>query len=503
MKRAGHLPRRMLLLAALNGAAALGLAACGGAAAVTARSAASTATSAASSSATANAATTQAASVTATKAATSSTMAAATTTSAAASGAAASVSAPGKAQVAMQFEHFFTDTLWTQGFQPIVALFEERYPAIKWDGLAVGYGDMLTKLITLSAGGVPPDGTSSSSTWVNQAAVQGLLQPLDDRISKEKDPTAGWIADIFPARQQNYTINGKQYGLAIDMGTSAVYYNKDLFDAAGLAYPKPGWTWNDLWGMAVKLTQQKGDHKQYGFNYSTDLHWLYPIYGGLGGTYFDKPLTKATFDAPGSEQALQTLLDARVKTNVTPYGDGLKAVKAAANKKQPFTLGFYGMEHAWIGLIAYLEDKGAPVKNWDVAPIPKGPDQVQIVGGQGFSIVAGAKHPDEAWDWNTFMVSDDVQKMLGVNGVWFPGRKSMAKFGQPADGKPSRFIEAFYDPVGTGGFSPWWYVAQWQDWQKVINDGLAPAWNGQASASDVAAKITPTLDNLLQQRGKA
>ena len=493
--------RRTLLVAGLGGIAAIGLAACGGVStgASSASPAATVATSLATASKTASTAPATTASTAASSAAHAST-AATTSASAPAATSAASSGAPGKAPVAMEFEHFFTGTLWSNGFKPIVALFEQQHPNIKWNGLAVGYGQMLPKLITLAAGGTPPDGTSAGESWAITAALKGLLAPIDDRIAKAGQPAAGWIADIFPARLNNYAVNGKHYGLAIDMGTSAVYYDKDVFDAAGVPYPKPGWSWNDLWSTASKLTLQKGGQKQYGFQYSTDLHWMYPVYGGLGGTYFDRALTKATFDTAASETALQTLLDARVKSNVTPYGAEAKAISKQANGKQPFTLGRYGMDHEWIGLIAYLHDKGVAVKNWDVAPLPKSATTTQIVGGQGFAIVQGAKHPDEAWAWNTFMVSDDVQKMLGVKGVWFPSRKSMAKFGIPSDGKPSRFIEAFYDPVATAGFSPWWYVPGWDQWSKVINQGLAPAWNGQAAASDVAAKITPTLDSMLKAR---
>ncbi len=501
--------RRTFLLAALAGTTSLGLAACGGAATTTATVAPASSSAASTSTlSSASQATTASTSVSAPATTTaSSTTASATGTASSASAVAASTSAaatsPGKAQVTMQFEHFFTGTLWDNGFKPIVALFEQQNPNIKWDGLAVGYGDMLTKLITLAAGGTPPDGTSADNTWVAEAVFRGLLQPIDDRIARAGQPAAGWIADIFPARLNNYAVNGKHYALAIDMGTSAIYYDKDLFDEAGIAYPKPGWTWNDLWSMATKLTQKNGTQKQYGFQYSTDDYWLYPLYGSLGGTYFDKDLTKATFDASASETALQTLLDARVKSNVTPYGDEATAISKQANGKQPFTLGLYGMDHEWIGLIAYLHDKGVAVKNWDVAPIPTGgPAQVQIVGGQGFVIVQGAKHPDEAWTWNTFMVSDEVQKMLGVNGVWFPGRKSMAKYGLPSDGQPSRFIEAFYDPASTAGFTPWWFVPGWDQWSKVITDGLKPAWNGQATANDVAAKIDPTLDAMLKNKPK-
>jgi multiple sugar transport system substrate-binding protein len=145
---------------------------------------------------------------------------------------------------------------------------------------------------------------------------------------------------------------------------------------------------------------------------------------------------------------------------------------------------------------------GVAVQNYDVAPVPKGTQRLQIVGGQGFAIVSGAKHPDEAWSWSKFMISDDAQKYIGQNSVWNPGRRSMGKYALPPDGKPSRFLEAFYDTVTTDGFSPWWYVPGWDQWSKVMNDGLAPAWNGQASASDVAAKITPTLDNMLKSQAK-
>jgi ABC-type glycerol-3-phosphate transport system substrate-binding protein len=381
VRAAARQSRRAVLLAGLGSAMAVGLAACGGAGASAGTSSESAATTAATSAAPASTTgTATAAPTTAASAARANTGA---TASAAAASVAASSAAPGKAPVAMEFEHFFTGTLWDNGFKPIVALFEQQHPNIKWDGLAVGYNDMLPKLITLTAGGTPPDGTSAGEAWAITAALKGLLQPIDDRIAKAGSPAAGWIADIFPARLNNYAVNGKHYGLAIDMGTSAIYYDKDVFDEAGVAYPKPGWTWNDLWAIASKLTLKKGDQKVYGFNYANDLHWLYPLYGSLGGTYFDKALTKATFDTAASEKALQTLLDARVKSNVTPYGAEATAISKQANGKQRFTLGVYGMDHEWIGLIAYLHDKGVAVKNWDVAPIPTGgPDQVQIVGGQ-------------------------------------------------------------------------------------------------------------------------
>ena len=487
-----YLVSRRAALSVAAGALALGgaalLAACGG----------SVANTSVSMSASTRPATTAPASVGST------TTAHASTTVVQSSTAAATAASPGKAAVTMEFENFFDpDPNLRDHFKQLAAMWEAQHPGVSWQGVGTTSADMLQKLITLVAGGSPPDGTSASEEWGKVAAIQGLIQPLDDRIAKETKPVTDWFADLLPARWSNYAVDNKRYGLPIDLGTEAVFYNKDLLAAAGLPEPKSDWTWDDLWAMATKLTTQKGQQQQYGFNYPTDLHWLYSAYGSLGGSYFDEALTKATFDTPASQSALQTLLDAKVKTKVTPYGAALTALTKAANGKFPFTLGWYGMELFRFGLIGYLHAPGVAVQNYDVVPVPKGSKRLQIVGGQGFALVTGAKHPDEAWSWSTFMVSDEAQRFLGQNSVWNPGRRSMGHYALPPDGKPSRFIEAFYDTVTTDGFSPWWYVPGWDQWSKVITDGLTPAWNGQATASDVAAKITPALDTMLKSQAKA
>jgi multiple sugar transport system substrate-binding protein len=481
------------------------LAACGGAVGgstnVTANvtSATSAASSAVSSSLPPSRPATAASSTTTTAGTTPSAIVATATTAATATAA-----APGKAQVVMEFENFFDpDPNLREHFKQLATMWEAQHRGVRWQGVAATSPQMQQKLITLVAGGSPPDGTSASEEWGKVAAIQGLIQPLDDRIAKEAKPVTDWFADLLPARWSNYAVNNKRYCLPIDLGTEAIFYNKDLLAVAGLPEPKADWTWDDLWAMATKLTTLKGQQQQYGFNYPTDLHWMYSAYGSLGGSYFDERLTKATFDTPASQTALQTLLDAKVKSHVTPYGAALTTLTKTANGKFPFTLGWYGMELFRFGLIGYLHAANVGVQNWDVAPIPKGTQRQQIVGGQGFALVTGAKHPDEAWSWSKFMVSDDAQKYIGQNSVWNPGRRSMGHYALPPDGKPSRFLEAFYDTVTSDGFSPWWYVPGWDQWSKVINDGLAPAWNGQASASDVAAKITPALDTMLKSQAKS
>lgn len=159
---------------------------------------------------------------------------------------------------------------------------------------------------------------------------------------------------------------------------------------------------------------------------------------------------------------------------------------------EPFTFGTWAMEFAWIGLNAYLHQDGVKVKNYDVVNLPVTPTAVQEVGGQGFVVIKGSKHPDAAWA--KYMAGDEAQKFLGVNGVWFPARKSMAKYGKPHDGRPQHFVEAFYDQVDKHGFVDWWLVPGWSNWNQTITNETDALWAGKRDAQATAAAIQQKLD---------
>ena len=79
------------------------------------------------------------------------------------------------------------------------------------------------------------------------------LTPLLD-----SDPTMS-RNDFYPGVIDLYTQNGKVMALPFRSGYGIAFYNKDLFDAAGLPYPEPGWTWDDLRSYAQALTIRSGD----------------------------------------------------------------------------------------------------------------------------------------------------------------------------------------------------------------------------------------------------
>jgi multiple sugar transport system substrate-binding protein len=404
--------------------------------------------------------------------------------------------------VEMEFLHFFTGVLWDNGFKPIIDEFEQKYPNIKWKGNAIPYGEMHTKIVTLVAGGTPPDGMSVPSDRAAELIMRRVLHENDSYLAKDKSVP---IADVYPARLLNYKLADKLYALPIDNGSEAVYYNKALFDEAGVPYPKNDWTWDDLLDKARKLTRKDDPNRPvHGFQYATSLHRFYSPFAGQGGEYFDKDLTKTLLDSGASVKALQWFLDLRCKHAVAPTPQQAADLAKAGGGGQVFGMGNYAMEYTWIGLIAYLHTPQSKIgDNWDVAPIPQalpGGKRYNIVSGQGFAVIQGAKQADAAWIYNTFMLTDPIQKMLGVNGVWFPSRRSLAKFGQPSDGIPKNYLVPFHELVDQHGVSPWWYVPGYNDWEQAILKELTPCWSCERNADDAARTVAPIINELLKQR---
>src|SRR5205807_8370913 len=82
------------------------------------------------------------------------------------------------------------------------------------------------------------------------------------------------LSDFPPALLELFRYQGARYGLPRDNDTTVIYYNKGAFDAAGLAYPRADWTWDDLRALARALTLRDGDGRvaRYGFAFEA-AHW--------------------------------------------------------------------------------------------------------------------------------------------------------------------------------------------------------------------------------------
>ncbi|HBG00187.1 MAG TPA: hypothetical protein DDW87_01245, partial [Firmicutes bacterium] len=154
--------------------------------------------------------------------------------------------------------------------------FEAQHPDIEIEYVQIPSSEYYTKVLTMVAGGTPPDvamlGMDKLGTWVPRGALQDLTPYIEE---------AGLDLDVFfPAVQEAVQHMGGIYAMPRDATTSVVAYNKTLFDQAGVPYPEAGWTKEDFLNTARALVQKEGTQTTvfgYAFDTFSDgfIDWLY------------------------------------------------------------------------------------------------------------------------------------------------------------------------------------------------------------------------------------
>ena len=169
-------------------------------------------------------------------------------------------------------------------WQQIIDEFQVANPNIKVKVDVSDWESYWNKLKTLYAGGKPPDVFAIDGPLYPDWASRGVLLNLQPYIDK----TPGLLDGIYPNTLTTYKTNGNYYGLPRDLQPIVLFYNKDMFDKAGIAYPTDTWTMNDLRETAKKLTldtNSDGKIDQWGFSadlWDMELFWSEAIwsYGG-------------------------------------------------------------------------------------------------------------------------------------------------------------------------------------------------------------------------------
>lgn len=155
-----------------------------------------------------------------------------------------------------------------------IARFNEENPNVKVEQTCVpveSWSDFIQKWITMCTSGEAPDVISLGLEAVNMAVSNDLLVPLDDIITDDEELTAK-KDQYAPSLLEGFTVNDSLYGLPNGTQTMVVYYNKHMFDDAGLEYPQDGWTWDQFRETAEKLTKDG----VYGFCFPCTYFQLTP-----------------------------------------------------------------------------------------------------------------------------------------------------------------------------------------------------------------------------------
>ncbi|MCG9896279.1 MAG: sugar ABC transporter substrate-binding protein [Fimbriimonadaceae bacterium] len=172
------------------------------------------------------------------------------------------------------------------------------------------------KVIVQSIGGVGPDlfdsfGYDSLTAFVNSGVAWDITDKLAEAGIDPQD-------DVWEVALSSFIRDGRVYGFPANVNADAIWFNKDMFDEAGVPYPRPGWTWPEVVETAKKLTKRdaRGRPEQFGLYFSFDA-WQ-SVLRSFGGRLWSEDGTQTMLDTPEAREALTTLQDLMYKHRVTP-----------------------------------------------------------------------------------------------------------------------------------------------------------------------------------------
>jgi multiple sugar transport system substrate-binding protein len=250
---------------------------------------------------------------------------------------------------------------------------------------------------------------------------------LDLRPYVDKDLDQETIADWDPVQYQAlFTRDGKQFGLPKYHGALALYYNKDLFDNYGVAYPDGSWTHDDYLRAMLQLTHDRnGDGKTDLWGSMMDVYWdRVQVHVNAWGGHFadpDDPVVCRMAD-PEALAALEWL-------RARMWDDGVMAKLPDVDRLGP-TDAFIDQR------VAMVEDGSWSLKNIlsraefrvGIAPFPAGPARkVTLATTDGFGIYAGTKHPEAAWELLKFLIGKDYGRAMARTAFLQPARLSIVE----------------------------------------------------------------------------
>lgn len=372
--------------------------------------------------------------------------------------------------------------------QELIADFEREHPDLHITILNEPSQRAMDKLQTSIAAGNAPDVMSIHGAYFLPLAAKGTLLDLEPLI---KGDPAFDLADFYPQILPICKYRGRLYSLPRYASVYVLFYNKDLFDEVGVAYPDYSWTWDSYLAAARKLTRHSADPAQARYGCIIDF-WgarIYPWIWQNGGQVLDASHRRCLLDQPPAEQALQFLVDLQMKYKVAPR----ISQEDARETREWFKAGRVAMFMSGAWDVQVL--RRSPTLRWDIAPLPKQKERATLAGTENYAISCATKHPQQAWELFKFLLSPRCQEKMAATVEKQPSRKSVAT-GPYLAARVNYNRRILVDALGYGRLAP--NVPEWDRIAHLIQDRLDEIWIGEktvaAGMKQAAHDVTAALE---------
>lgn len=382
-------------------------------------------------------------------------------------------------------------------FKTMIGQFEAKYPEVQVEYIVVADNEFDSKLQTMIGANQCPDVFYCPIDKMMKYAATGNLYKLTDYVAHNEifDPNNVWDCLINLYRFDGKTQGtGDIYALPKDVSVFPIFYNVDLFKAAGVTPPtadKP-WDWNDYLAAAKKLTTGEGDNKIYG----SGAYSLESAVWSNGAEWVDpQTLTKVTIDDPAFIEALQWCADLRLVHHVVPTvaeSDSLSDYDRFKQGKLAMVgTGTWSLADLWANCNFKWD-----VMNWPVSP-RTGKSEIWF-GSAGLAVSAATKHAEAACNLAAYLAfNEDAQRTAYTMGQAIPMLKDMAYGEYMKLDKAPASKQVFFDILTKNARLATQSRTFNQDWFAEFNSNTASVFSGETTAQQYCTSIKDKLQQLL------
>jgi len=286
------------------------------------------------------------------------------------------------------------------------------------------YNTLQTKTIGAVAAKDPPLIAQAYENWAAQFSTGFYLSTFDSYINGPNGLSKAEIADFFPKMWDSSKLaDGKRYMMPFNKSSVVLYYNKDMFQAAGITRAPA--TWQEFADDCVKLTKtnEKGEQTQWGASHTPSVDLWYGLVYAFGGRVLNDTYDQVLFaNNNGVNAGTQLFADLYAKKYMhytTAYGD-----------QSDLGVGKAGMTFGSVAGRTYYEQAVGGKFELGEAPLPAGPaGQAAALYGTNIVMFGNApkytqRQKDAGWAYIKWFTSPHVQAVWAAQTGYMPARQS-------------------------------------------------------------------------------
>ena len=385
------------------------------------------------------------------------------------------------------------DVAQRDSMQAICDAYTAKNPDVVIEVQVTSWNEYWTKLEAAAESNTMPDIFWMHTNQILYYSDFGMLADVTDLYNDvEADYYQNHFSEISIGNAQGS--NGRMYGVPKDKDNIFLVYNKEMFDAAGVAYPDENWTWDDLTSASAQIYDKTG---KYGFMaYNDDQMGYWSFVYQAGGCILTEDKTRAGFDQPGTKKGMEFYVGMQDNDWCPKQTYFAETAPGTAFFSE---VGSMYVEGNWELMNKCINFPNMDGK-WDIAPMPKCPDPVSgdgratISNGLCYSTAAHGKTREIVMDVLKFFGSEEAQLLASSYGA------AISAYNGTEQPYFDAFDKAGYDINVEMVMDQFEYGVQNVNnaakpkWKSPVLDELNKVYNGQQSLDSAMANMQKIVD---------